>query len=441
MAKDRDPLADITADDSQGLLTNILAEEREGGWQMVWRLGSWAAGAIGALVVAFLAVHTTTGLQRDQLAAADIMRQSQQLQSIARESQVEARRLASAITTLNSDRDRLYARVTVLEQGLDSVTGSVARQTPPASLVLSSATQAVSVPPMIAAPTAVAANEPAAVSTEAAPAPPTVPPDHASAPPAGPAKTPALPASTIYAPPDPAAPRLVEIPPTASAAASDKTAPGRSVDKSAEPTPAEKSAAKPAELAPAVAAPAPKEADKAPVFLAALPAIKPAATASSEVAVQRTEFGVDLGGANSIDGLRALWRSHVATKESPVAALQPIIVLKERHSGLGLQLRLVAGPLGDAAAAARICAMLTAGNRPCEPAIFDGQRLAVTPGATEAAPTPARPRRRQAAATARPAHREQAPPPPPAEASAPPPPPAPATPSLSSSVSGLFRSH
>ncbi|MFX6869108.1 hypothetical protein ABTH37_18980, partial [Acinetobacter baumannii] len=33
------------------------------------------------------------------------------------------------IETLNTDRDRLYTRVTVLEQGLDSVTGALAKQT------------------------------------------------------------------------------------------------------------------------------------------------------------------------------------------------------------------------------------------------------------------------------------------------------------------------
>ena len=47
---------------------------------------------------------------------------------VAKESQNETRRLASAIDTLNSDRDRLYSRVTVLEQGLDSVTGAITRQ-------------------------------------------------------------------------------------------------------------------------------------------------------------------------------------------------------------------------------------------------------------------------------------------------------------------------
>jgi hypothetical protein len=43
-----------------------------------------------------------------------------------------------------------------------------------------------------------------------------------------------------------------------------------------------------------------------------------------------------------------------------------------------MQLRLVAGPLSDAAAAARICAAITERERPCETTVFDGQRLAMT---------------------------------------------------------------
>jgi hypothetical protein len=42
-----------------------------------------------------------------------------------------------------------------------------------------------------------------------------------------------------------------------------------------------------------------------------------------------------------------------------------------------LELRLVAGPLGNAVAAARMCATLTAAGLTCQPAIFDGQRLAL----------------------------------------------------------------
>ena len=74
--------------------------------------------------------------------------------------------------------------------------------------------------------------------------------------------------------------------------------------------------------------------------------------APAAIAVQRTEFGVDLGGANSIDGLRALWRGLLKYRSNKaLAELRPIIVVKERSNGLGMQLRLVAGPIADAAAA------------------------------------------------------------------------------------------
>jgi hypothetical protein len=54
-----------------------------------------------------------------------------------------------------------------------------------------------------------------------------------------------------------------------------------------------------------------------------------------------------------------------------------------------MQLRLVAGPIGDAAAAARICATLTESDRSCEPSVFDGQRLATKGDNSASAPAPA----------------------------------------------------
>ena len=82
----------------------------------------------GAVILAVMANQSSLGVKREQVAAVDMTRQAQQIQLVARESQSDARRLAAAIDTLNSDRDRLYARVTGLEQGLDSVTGAIARQ-------------------------------------------------------------------------------------------------------------------------------------------------------------------------------------------------------------------------------------------------------------------------------------------------------------------------
>jgi len=100
--------------------------------------------------------------------------------------------------------------------------------------------------------------------------------------------------------------------------------------------------------------------------------------AAPKVLLRRTEFGVDLGTANSVNGLRALWAGLLKSRSNaPLAALRPIIVIKEATGGLGMQLRLVAGPLNDAGAAARICAVLTENKRTCETTIFDGQRLSV----------------------------------------------------------------
>src|SRR5579864_5365624 len=125
---------------------------------------------------------------------------------------------------------------------------------------------------------------------------------------------------------------------------------------------------------PEVAAVTPKASDETE---APSPAAAPVLVAS------RTEFGVDIGGANSIPGLRALWRGLLKSRSNgALARLRPIIVIKENNNGLGMQLRLVAGPINDAAAAAKICASLTVSDRGCSTAVFEGQRLAL--GADEA---------------------------------------------------------
>jgi hypothetical protein len=169
---------------------------------------------------------------------------------------------------------------------------------------------------------------------------------------------------SLMSPPDAAAGKLIEPEPSAKTAAVTPPAPAPTMT----PAPA---------AAPDVAASAPA-ADK-------VAAAEPASSASPPLAVKRTEFGVDVGGANSVGGLRALWRGLLKWRSSaPLAALQPIIVVKEGNNGLGMQLRLVAGPLTDAAAAAKICASMTANDRHCETTVFDGQRLAM---AADEAPT------------------------------------------------------
>jgi hypothetical protein len=375
MAKDSDPLADAFGDrETGGLFSGLLAEEGTFDRRMMWRLGSWGVAAVGAVVLAVLANQAQLGWRRDQVASADLARQADRLQMLTKESQNEARRLASAIETLNTDRDRLYSRVTVLEQGLDSATGAIAKQNtvppqgsaakpqdapglvgPPAPSV---APVASTPAPANDKPRAEAAKESSKDTKDAAKEPASPPPQTAAAAslvlqaPAttsAPPLLPLVPSKSIMAPPDPAATKLIQ--PETTEKTSEKAP-----EKKLEPAPA-------------------------PTEVAAVPA-KPPEAAESEapsIAVQQTRFAIDLGGANSLDGLRALWRG-VSKSNPEVAALRPIIMIKEGTTGLGMQLRLGAGPLINAAAAAKLCAGLAESDRHCETTVFDGQRLSLRGG-------------------------------------------------------------
>jgi hypothetical protein len=371
MAKDSDPLADaFGAKETGGLFSGLLAEESTFDRRMMWRLGSWSAAAVGAVVIAVLANQAQLGWRRDQVASVDLSRQADRLQILTKESQLEGRRLASAIETLNTDRDRLYSRVTVLEQGLESVTGAIAKQAPPSPQAAASkpqdtpvaAAQPAAPAPEVAPvsstaaslvdrPRAGAAKEPRDASKEAAKDQPSLPPQTAAAASLVPQSSatasalpilPLVPSKSMMAPPDPAASKLIQ-PETI-----EKT-----IEKKPEPAPAS------TEVAAAAAKPPEATESEAP-----------------SIAVQQTRFAIDLGGANSIDGLRALWRG--LSKSNPeIAALRPIIMIKEGNTGLGMQLRLGAGPLVNAAAAAKLCAALSESDRHCETTVFDGQRLSM----------------------------------------------------------------
>jgi hypothetical protein len=415
MAEDRNQWADkFSAELSGGWLTSFLAEEDGFDRRAKMRLGLWGVGALGAVVVAVLASQSSAQLRREQIASADLLnQQSEQIQSVARQTQAESRRLSAAIDTLNNDRDRLYLRVTSVEQGLESVTGSIKRQ---------AATVAPVTPPALPP---VTTAEPPAPQASTAPligpvltaTPVELPPiKQATEPAAVKQATLAPPPASVEPPPARPSPSLVTSAPLAApgtlmAAKSMMAPPDPSATKLSEPTPPPA----PEPVAETIASVAPEEA--------------PAKTELPAIPVQRTEFGVDLGSANSVDGLRALWRGLVASNKA-LTGLRPIIMVKERTNGYGMQLRLVAGPLGDAAAAAKLCAAMSESDRSCETSVFDGQRLALKnespPVVTPPATTPARPaapptqRRRS---SVKPEQRSALPPAKPAEE--PPPPPKP----------------
>jgi hypothetical protein len=352
MARQTDQRAgNFETENTGGVLTGFLADEEVFDRGSLWRLGSWGAVSVAAVIIAVYTSQSSISVRRELVAATDLSRQAQQLQSVARDSQNETRRLASAIDTLNGDRDRLYSRVTVLEQGMDSVTGAIARQaaavTSPQAASSAAAEPAAQTPANIPAPApavasvattvAKAADKPPLDRTAPEQAPATV----ASA---APKVSNALGAAkSMMAPPDAAATKLIE------PEKSGKTITSAPMPDVVASAPAADNAAPDASLATA-----------------------------SRPAVQRTEFGIDLGGANSVGGLRALWRGLLKSRaNAALTTLRPIIVIRESNTGLGMQLRLVAGPLDDAAAAAKICAGLIESERSCETTVYDGQRLAM----------------------------------------------------------------
>jgi hypothetical protein len=159
--------------------------------------------------------------------------------------------------------------------------------------------------------------------------------------------------SPVQAVPAPTAPPLV--PPPAPQAAAPATA-------------------APAQPAPQGAAPSPLQAAPNRVATGHLATGVP--TAADSVAT-KTEFGIDVGGNATVEGLRTLWMTLKASQPALFDGLRPVVGVREGQKPGTIELRLIAGPIANAGLAARMCAALSAMNQICQPAVFDGQKLAL----------------------------------------------------------------
>jgi hypothetical protein len=311
------------------------------------RLGAWGLGATLALGLAVFAGRTDLGERRAVAALAPshaILEQTRiamaQFAAKANEAERESHRLGELVRTLMADRDQLTARLSQLERNFEDLTGSIVltqpSRRPPAAAISPGAASAASPPKDDAAPSV---TEPAAQ----------VPP--------------LLPRGELRPAPEPrdvasaGAPTTIVVSPTSSEAA-------------AEDAPVEIPLPRPNPLflAQALAnAPANRVATSHAVAAGELPA---------ETAI-RSRIGVEFGAATSVDGLRLLWSKIKESQPPLLADLRPLIAVREGTRPGAVELRLVAGPLVNQAAAARLCAALTAASIPCRAAAYDGQRLTV----------------------------------------------------------------
>lgn len=101
---------------------------------------------------------------------------------------------------------------------------------------------------------------------------------------------------------------------------------------------------------------------------AATPASEPEAPAANPV-----EFGLDLGGAANIDGVRQRWITVKANFGPLLSGMYPVAAHERRAGGTGY--RLVVGPLPNSAAASSLCAHFTAARTACRSAKFDGEQI------------------------------------------------------------------
>jgi hypothetical protein len=109
-----------------------------------------------------------------------------------------------------------------------------------------------------------------------------------------------------------------------------------------------------------------------PVRVAAAPVNEPAAEPSPPAKV---EFGIDLGGATTLDALRIHWATMKANYGPLLVGLHPLASQYPKHPS-GVDYRLVAGPLPNSAEATKLCARLPVTRTGCRPAKFDGAQLA-----------------------------------------------------------------
>ena len=123
----------------------------------------------------------------------------------------------------------------------------------------------------------------------------------------------------------------------------------------------------------------PQQAAETKANTVALPKIRVAATAVSAPAAGPTpaakaEFGIDLGGAATIEALRSHWTTVKANYGPLLLGLHPLAAHYPKQPA-GVAYRLVAGPLPNAAEATKLCARFPVTRTRCHPAKFDGAQL------------------------------------------------------------------
>ena len=152
--------------------------------------------------------------------------------------------------------------------------------------------------------------------------------------------------------------------------------------KAAPPAPSAPATTAPATTPPAAAAQSPlaaatSKADTSNPAAVPMPPTRVATVATSEPvpsAGTQNEFGLDLGGAATLDGVRQRWITVKANFGPLLSGMYPLAAREHRAGATGY--RLVVGPLPNSPAATGLCAHFAAARTACKSAKFDGEQIA-----------------------------------------------------------------
>ena len=135
------------------------------------------------------------------------------------------------------------------------------------------------------------------------------------------------------------------------------------------PPPAPAPAATAAAAAPKSDVPGAAGVPMPPSRIAAITANEPPAPTSAQ-----NEFGLDLGGAATLEGIRQRWITVKASFGPLLSGMYPLAAREHRAGAIGY--RLVVGPLPNSPAATGLCAHFAAARTACKSVKFDGEQIA-----------------------------------------------------------------
>ncbi len=163
---------------------------------------------------------------------------------------------------------------------------------------------------------------------------------------------------------------------TAAALAAKSTPPAPSAPSTTTPTASTSIAAAPVAHSPATSAAAAPKADASNAAAVPMPPVRVASVAASEPppsAGAQNEFGLDLGGAATLDGIHQRWLTVKANFGPLLSGMYPLAARDHRAATSGY--RLVVGPLPNSPAATGLCAHFAAARTACKSVKFDGEQI------------------------------------------------------------------